>query len=345
MNRFQKIKADWAYRRQRKVLILMYHRVADYVSDPWALCVSPRNFEDQLSVLRRIAPPMSLTRLIADLRGGKVPRRSVVITFDDGYADNLHIASPLLQKYDAPATIFLVSSHINRSSEYWWDELDRIFLSPGQLPSSLHMKIEQTAQEWKFNGVSQYSEAEAQKHREWRAWDTPPTQRHSAYFSLWQQLRPLKRDDRHQKLEELRSWANVSDEGRDTHRVLSANELETVKRQILFEIGCHTATHPQLSSLPEEAQRNEIQSSKAAIEEMIGQRVHHFAYPFGGKDDYSAATVSIVQESGFTSSCSTIPEVIKSESDVYQLPRVQIEDWNGAEFEKRISQWFGDTTS
>src|SRR5215831_13125303 len=77
-------------------LILLYHRVSDLPSDPHLLSVTTAHFAEHLSMLRRYTCPMPLRDIVRGLRDNNVPRRAVVVTFDDGYADNLHNAKPLL---------------------------------------------------------------------------------------------------------------------------------------------------------------------------------------------------------------------------------------------------------
>ena len=100
-----------------RCVILGYHRVADVASDPSSLCVSKRRFADHLDCLRRHYNPMSLQGLVEAVSAGEVPRRGVVVTFDDGYADNLHSARPLLEQYDVPATVFVITGQIGSKRE------------------------------------------------------------------------------------------------------------------------------------------------------------------------------------------------------------------------------------
>ena len=84
-------------------LILLYHRVGEPELDPQLLSVSRRNFEEHLQVLGKFHTA-SLNSLLSSAR----TRRSwVAVTFDDGYADNLWNAKPLLEKYAVPATVFV----------------------------------------------------------------------------------------------------------------------------------------------------------------------------------------------------------------------------------------------
>lgn len=101
----------------------MYHRVARVDRDPWRLAVTPAHFDEHLSVIRTRFRPWSLGELADALEHGSVPRRSVVVTFDDGYRDNVLVAKPLLERYELPATVFVVSAYVDSDRDFWWDEL------------------------------------------------------------------------------------------------------------------------------------------------------------------------------------------------------------------------------
>src|SRR5262249_6249536 len=95
-----------------KALILMYHGVAEVSSAPWSLFATPQHFAEHLEVLRQYARPMRLRRLAQAFGNVSLASRSVVVTFDDGYANNLHNARPLLERYDIPATVFLTTGYL-----------------------------------------------------------------------------------------------------------------------------------------------------------------------------------------------------------------------------------------
>ena len=117
--------AHWIGSRfARRAIILGYHRVAQIAHDPFDLCASPDSFESQLKMLSQIAYPLRLQDLVASIQEKRIPENGVVITFDDGYADVLYNALPLLEKYKIPATIFVTTGKLGK--EFWWDELERI---------------------------------------------------------------------------------------------------------------------------------------------------------------------------------------------------------------------------
>lgn len=60
------------------VVILMYHRVFKTSSDPWGLCVSPKNFAEHLELLRRHYPVLTVHELVSSLRDARLPKRGVV---------------------------------------------------------------------------------------------------------------------------------------------------------------------------------------------------------------------------------------------------------------------------
>lgn len=331
-----------AVRRVRKrlapgTLILLYHRVAEVGSDPWSLCVKPQHFAQQLEVLRKHTRPMQLQQLNQALQQGKRSHRSVVITFDDGYADNLHNVKPLLERYDIPATIFVSSGCVGHEREFWWDELERVLLQPGTLPEILQIKINGSTYEWNLGEAADYSEDAYQRHRCWLAeHDHDPSPRQSLYRSLWQLLRPMLESERRKVLDELLAWAGAEPVNRSTHRSLTPAEVFTLGQGELIEVGSHTVTHPFLSALSTASQQDEIQRSKARLEELIGHQVNSFAYPHG---DYTAETVNLVREAGFTCACSTVADVVWRHNDCFQLPRIVVEDWDGEEFARWLKEW------
>jgi peptidoglycan/xylan/chitin deacetylase (PgdA/CDA1 family) len=96
-------------------------------SDPHLLCVSPENFSQHLDIIRKYFHPLSLQRLKRPIYAKDFIRRAVVITFDDGYADNLYNAKPLLERYGLPATFFVTNACSSGKGIFWWDELNRLW--------------------------------------------------------------------------------------------------------------------------------------------------------------------------------------------------------------------------
>lgn len=320
-------------------LILAYHRVSDSPLDPWSLSVSPDHFAEHLAVLRRSFHPTSLQDVGRSIRSqSNLADRSIVITFDDGYADNLHAALPLLQQFDIPATIFITSGAIGSQHDFWWDELASLLLKAHPLPGQLDIIINGCHYSWQLGGASQYSQADYSKYRSWRAGQPPPSMRQSLYLELWQLIYPLPVEAQGDVMTALRVWAGQDSNA--THRTLNQNEIVELAQAEQIEIGNHTINHVPLSSLPPDLQRHEIQGSKTELEKIINQPVESFSYPFGKRHDYGPETISLVQESGISIACGNESGVVRSTADVFQLPRIHVPDCAGDEFEARVVSKF-----
>jgi peptidoglycan/xylan/chitin deacetylase (PgdA/CDA1 family) len=284
-------------RLRSRSLILLYHRVARPQTDPWSLCVSPAHFEEHLEVLRRF----HRTRL-----DGIAPRRwrpSVTITFDDGYADNLHAAARLLKRYDTPATFFIATGYIGGSREFWWDQLARIVFE---------------------SDTSGAPESAGTKE--------------ALHLALYQQLQPLDDEARSRAIDQMAASCGATAPSTPAHRPLTSEELRTLAADDLFEIGAHTVTHPLLAAQPVDEQRNELNTSKKWLETFLSRPVSSFSYPYGGPQHYSADTVQVAREAGFSRACTTAHRVYSGDKP-WELGRIHVPDLDGDEFQKLLSQF------
>ena len=322
-------------------MILLYHRVADELSDPYLLAVSPERFAEHMAIVRSFGEPMSLTQLGSALRDGALSRRTVAVTFDDGYADNFHNAKPVLEHYEVPGTFFVTSGYVGRDSEFWWDELERTLFQPGTLPLTLRLVVNGRALEWKLGDAATYDDAAAIRNRSWNVLAAEdPTQRQRLCRLLGDCLRPLAETDRQNALAQLRAQAGTSAKPRASHRALSLAELSDLASSPFVEIGAHSIYHAQMSARPKEEQRTEITGSKARMEAILKRPVHSFAYPFGGLADYTAETIDVVREAGFLTACSSSGGLVTGATSPYELPRFMVMNWNGDEFARRLRSFW-----
>jgi peptidoglycan/xylan/chitin deacetylase (PgdA/CDA1 family) len=302
-------------------LILLYHRVAeekDSSSDPFRLCVTPEHFASQMDIVRQTFTPVSLFDMTKALQNGDLPRQAVAVTFDDGYADNLYNAKPILESYDIPVTFFIVSGSIGRS--FWWDQLAQSIFVPRRLPRNFSLSI---------NG----------KSHKWQLRDSGTRSRRKLIASLYGIMKPLPDEKRRQVLERLSNWAGITLDGQQDRRALTAEEMVQLASGNYIEIGAHTVTHRPLGMLPVDEQRQEIIKSKENLELTLNKPITSFSYPFGQRSDYTAETSTIVREAGFECACTNIVDVAKVGSDLFQLPRYWVRDWSGPEFSRRIEKW------
>ena len=301
-------------------VILLYHRVTKLPLDPQLLSVTPENFDAQLKILKRHFNVLRIdefTELV--LKGRGFPKKSVVITFDDGYADNHLEARPMLEANDLQALFYVATANISTAYEMWWDTLERIFLIGHELPKVLSMSI----------GGFSYR------------FDTETTvQRTATYNALHPHIKKCPSASRDAAIEGLLQWAGLSREGRDSHRMMTFDELKTFAMSKSVVVGAHTHHHPKLSACDKDEQYHEIASSKSNLEMLLGKDVKHFSYPFGGKDDYNLDSIALCKTLGFDVVCSNFPKQLHRWTSRFELPRMLVRDWKGVEFKEKMNSFF-----
>lgn len=299
---------------EQPALILLYHRVTTLAVDPQLLAVTPANFRAQM---RHLKDNYSLARL--EDNWSRLDKPAVVITFDDGYADNALEALPILEELQIPATFFVATSLVGTDREFWWDEVERLLLAEGDFPTFFELSQGRTARRWPTGEA---------RERAWMYREVLPIMKESL---------PEVRED---LLDRLRSWCGAKAAGRATHRVLSRDELRRLAGSPMVTLGAHTINHSALSMLPLSRQREEILGSKLWLEDFLAQQVKVFSYPFGSKGDYTAETVALCQQAGFSMAAANYPDQWRAGSDPYQLPRQIVRNWDLSTFKKNMSRFW-----
>jgi peptidoglycan/xylan/chitin deacetylase (PgdA/CDA1 family) len=259
---------------------------------------------------------LSLNELVGLLKSAQLPKRGVVLTFDDGYADNFWNAKPLLEKYEVPATVFVTSGSLDSPGEFWWDDLERVFLQPGKFPKHLHLNVQSSAYDWKT---------------------TNSDEREIACMAIHQILQPLKASERDPIISELLAWADVDPMGRPDNRPLTTDELIQLAQSEWVDIGAHAVTHPFLAVMSQDDQSAEIAGSRQKLEEILGGRVSTFSYPYG---NFTPETVDIVAAAGFEGALTIDANTVEVGANPLQLGRFGVGDWAGEIFRQRLEKFF-----
>jgi len=174
-------------------LILLYHRVATLETDPQLLSATPEHFAEHLEYLSEQYNPITLVEMSLALKTGKIPDKSVVITFDDGYADNLLNAKPVLERYGIPATVFVTTGSVGSAKEFWWDDLERLLLLPDELPDRLELII--NGKKWDWNLTEKIENRPGKENETYlKSWNvtmaSDPGPQYAVYRDLHRLLNP-----------------------------------------------------------------------------------------------------------------------------------------------------------
>lgn len=331
------IKQRIKYVLKRDVVILMYHRIANPVVDPWQLAVSAENFEQHLMLLERKNIVKPLPQIIEDLKKKKISKKSIAITFDDGYEDNYLIAKPLLKKYKLPATFFITSKSINSANEFWWDELAEILLQTQTLPQILSLDINGHAFSFDLGEETLLKKELANKHKNYIYFNPPETLRSRLYYKLWKHFSAIPDRDQMKLMEQIREWAGTARDSQPAYHCLSSEQIKELSASQLFHIGGHTVSHPALPFYNKDIQQQEILGNKLLLEQITGKKIDLFAYPSG---KYNDLTIKILNQMGFEAAFTTNAKKVKKYADPFTLGRFQVTNYNGDQLKHRLLKWF-----
>jgi peptidoglycan/xylan/chitin deacetylase (PgdA/CDA1 family) len=270
------------------------------------LAVSPENFEAHLKELAENYRVIPLHQLREEVRHDKLNANTIALTFDDGYLDNLTNAVPLLEKYGLHATIFVTSGMVGSDQEFWWDTMERVFLTGNALPELLSITTSDGIKEWNL------TTAEGRLH----ALDN---------IGGFLRSRPYERINLF--INNLLEQVGIEQEGRLTHRIVNAEQLKKLANSPSIEIGSHSVTHTKLSILSPEGQRQEIRESRNQLESIIQKPVRIFSYPFGTVDDFTTDTAKIVKEEGYEAGIANIQGSVVESINMYSIPRRLVRNW------------------
>jgi peptidoglycan/xylan/chitin deacetylase (PgdA/CDA1 family) len=266
---------------RKRLAIACYHGVVpgEHPDDPaYRNTVSLREFRRQMELLARWFHPVSAADVAAWLEDAKqLPDRPVMVTFDDGFRNNLEHAAPVLRRLGIPALIHVATGYVGSTRPLWAEEVrlricawpEPVVPMPGSLP------------------------------------DVPAPADTDARVELADRVRGLCKHlpgpEARTYLERLRSAplpAADAQQADDLLAFLSWDDVRTLRDQG-FDIGSHTVGHPILSRCNGAELARELAKSKAAIERETGRECSAIAYPNGGRNDFDERVIAGARAAGY----------------------------------------------
>lgn len=294
--------------RYGQLSILIFHRVLAEPDPLFPEETDIRRFEEVMRWIKNWFNVLPLIEAVARLKRGLLPMRAAAITFDDGYADNLTYAAPILQKHNLHATFFIATGFLN--GERMWNDtiiesirgstvpvIDCTFLGQSLIPieTVFHKRA---ALERLIPAI---------KH-------LPGGRRTDAVARIAESCQAMLPND----------------------LMLTCDQVYTL-HHIGMGIGAHTVNHPILTKMNDSAAKREIGDSRDFLEGLLGERISLFAYPNGRLGgDYTQIHAEIVQSLGFDAAVTTNWGASNMASDPYQLPRFTPWDRNAWRYGLRL---------
>ena len=256
----------------------MYHRIAEDPLDPYSLCVAQERFAAHVRVMTQSAEIVGL-----DALGEPASGPQIVLTFDDGYADNLLAALPVVESAQAPITVFVTSGMLGEKAGFWWDRLARLLC--GRKEVALSVSVAGRPLRIDLRGRHGVALALIALHTRLR--NLPISEVERCLQAIAEQLEtPLP---------------DVADA-----RVMTTDELRGLAASPLVTIGAHTVDHEMLAGRPLADQIATMDRSRKDLETLVGGRVEHFAYPYGDGEAFDASSVQAARACGFSTACTAL---------------------------------------
>lgn len=291
---------------ENKLGILTYHRIGESYNQ---LFMDEYLFEQQLIWLKRYFNPIGLAEGLLLQQQGRLPKRSIAITVDDGYLDSYTKIFPLLQKHKLTATFFISTSGLKAG--FLWDELI----------SSAILTLDEEVLELDFEG------------------DLFPLTTHNQRLAcskkIIEKVKYCSLKDR-ERLTNL--LLKQTGEPKLSHQFLNEEHILSLHKAGMG-IGAHTVNHPILTCENDSISKAEILDSKQKLEKIIEAPVKFFAYPNGKSNvDFNNNHQRIVKECGFEAAFTTDWGCVDpSSTNAYELKRFTPWDVTEVRFSLRLA--------
>jgi len=272
--------------------ILYYHHVFA-TKTPYHLDdLDAQAFGQQIEFLSKHFNILSLEQAIQLLIKKKLPPKSLVITFDDGYLDNYTTAAPILEKHNCPATFFVATQGVEKG--YLWNDV-----------------IEQSIQNTKVTTISKDIIGKTINI-------STNSEKISAFHQLVSSLKFISNEERSFKIKQLSQELKVSEY---TQTMMNKEQILDLKNRG-FTIGAHTHSHTILSTETDTNSQYELLTNKQSLEKIIDEPIAFLAFPNGlyGRD-FKQPHCNMAKSLGFTAAFSTNDGGAVNSTNAFQIPR------------------------
>lgn len=287
-------------------VVLTFHRVRPRSPNVFvpnsALEVTPEFLVEAIEEIAQAGyDVISMDDVVTRLRARPGTRPFAVLTFDDGYRDNLDVAMPILWRKGLPWTIFVVEDYLGGKGRLWWIELEKAIASLDRIETNVGARIVQIA-----------ARSLAQKK--------------AAFRSMRILLHAAAEMDRNRCLDGLCAEAGLDCAGTVSANCAGWAEIEAVARSSDITIGSHTLHHSALARCADPAAASEIGESKSIMEARLEREVKHIAFPHGDVASAGQRESALAAACGYETAWTTRPgHLFTADSAMtHALPRVSM---------------------
>lgn len=312
------LTALWRRFRRADIPVLFLHGVLpDGLSRPFnssGKFISPGLLRRHLEPLGRRYRFVSLDDYLDHMRGRRSIENSILLTFDDGYANNYEYALPLLSGMGIPFAVFVTTGFVDTERVLWTDQLEYAITTSRQ--PVLHCCL-----------------------AEGDIAIATPDEKAAAIVRLKTLLKRRRIAEVQDLVKGISHCLQVGDDAPalEAVRFLSSKQIRAMHERGVG-LGSHTVNHAILANESVEDVRSEAVSSRARLESITGAPVRCFAYPNGKQSDFNAKVKLILEEAGYIAALATLGGISRPGDDLFAICRYPMDSrFSFAELETRIS--------
>jgi len=298
---------------RKRIIILTIHGVMDdsdgTLWKPLRQQLSPKKLEKYLRVLARRYKFVSLNDALEMIARRKpIQPYSLVLTFDDGYRNNLTHALPVLRRYGAPATFFICTGFVDNPRPFWWDRLDyalqQVRLNGREVQIGTHSILLDDSDRQALR------RSYAQLRRVAKRWNVPD----GKFLQRMEQLAAQLEEESGRSLADIQSEDNWS-------AIMTWEHIEELATADDVTFGSHTTFHIRPHCTKREAVWNEFLKSKNAIELHTGKPCTAICYPDGS---FTNETVRLAKECNYLCGLTCESGANNVGDDMMRLRRINV---------------------
>jgi peptidoglycan/xylan/chitin deacetylase (PgdA/CDA1 family) len=268
-------------------IILAYHSVRD---DPgpdgnWiapGITHATKVFTRHMELVAREFHPVTLEDILLFVKGEKaLPPRSVAVTFDDGYVDNLQVAAPVLSRFGISAAFYLTVGMIGQLDAPWFCRVRRAFMT---------------------TSCTRWDSSSGKK-----MWDlSSPAARDAALLAAYDICAPFVAQTQDEAVRTIEQELQVQQTVPERRLMMNWDEARALRRAG-HVVGSHTLTHPNVAHVTNrEALQAELVESKSRMEQNLGEPVVHFSYPHPALNpQWNKQTLQLTRDAGYSTALTT----------------------------------------
>tara|TARA_Y100000816_G_scaffold292520_1_gene288304 strand:+ start:16282 stop:17199 length:918 start_codon:yes stop_codon:yes gene_type:complete len=299
--------------------ILLYHGVTDQkskgIENFSGKHLNYRDFSTQMKWLQKNANVISMEEVSHLIKNKiKFTKKTVAVTFDDGFKNNATVAAPILDKFNIPATFYISAGQIGKNNPFWVDIIENCINKTSLQEISLNLNVQK-----KFN-IRSYHE------------------KINAVSKIKKYCKKISNDERKKVILNLEKVTSVKTSSKTckNYNIMSWKDIKNLSAKSNFIIGGHSMNHEILSSLSIKEMKINIAQSIRLIENKIGSPVRHYSYPEGQRNHYNLNVINALKKNNIICCPSAINGMASSRGNLFNLKRIMV-GLGGIEFPyKRI---------